>query len=138
MSSPDTVVWANKGALAEQFAGQQLRTIMPAYEDPRLFYWQRTEGRQAEIDSLVQRGNRILPIEVKFGSSGSMKSLHAFMRQKQLQYAIRLDTNPPSVQDIMMKTTTGEPVSYRLMSLPLYMAESIPAGMGNLIHRAPD
>jgi hypothetical protein len=44
------VVWANKGMLAEQFVGQQLRTIMPAYEDPRLFYWKRIEGRQAEID----------------------------------------------------------------------------------------
>lgn len=129
LGRPDPVVWANKGALAEQFVGQQLRTITPAYEDPRLYYWQRTEGRQAEIDYLIQVGATILPIEVKAGTAGSMKSLHAFMHQKRLRYAIRLDTNPPSVQDIKVKTTTGEPVAYRLLSLPLYMTESIPTGV---------
>jgi len=129
----DQVVWANKGALAEQFVGQQLRCITPAFEDPRLFYWQRTGGHQAEIDYLIQHGNRILPIEVKAGSSGAMKSLHAFMYQKKLRHAVRLDTNPPSVQDIGVKTTTGDPVSYRLLSLPLYMTESIPTGIERLL-----
>ena len=138
LREPELLVWANKGALAEQFVGQQLRCITPVYEDPRLFYWQRTEGRQAEIDYLIQLGNSILPIEVKAGNSGSMKSLHAFMQQKKLSHAIRLDTNPPSVQDIVVRTTTGEPVSYRLLSLPLYMTESITAGMQNLFNNPAD
>jgi len=123
------VIWVNKGGLAEQFVGQQLRCISPAFEDPRLFYWQRTEGRQGEIDFVIQEGNRIVPIEVKAGSSGSMKSLHSFMLQKKLGIAIRLDTNPPSIQDLVIKTTTGEPVAYTLISLPLYMVESIPTAL---------
>ena len=59
----------------------------------------------------------------------SMKSLHAFMADKGLEWAIRLDINPPSVQLVECKTTTGEPVSYQLISLPLYMVESIPAAL---------
>ena len=56
-----------------------------------------------------------------------MKSLHAFMHQKKLPRALRLDTNPPSAQDLDVKTTTSQPVKYHLMSLPLYMVASIPA-----------
>ncbi len=133
LRSLDQAVWANKGALAEQFVGQQLRCITPAFEDPRLFYWQRTDGHQAEIDYIIQKGNLIIPIEVKAGKSGAMKSLHAFMYQKKLRHAIRLDTNQPSVQVIGVKTTTGDTVSYNLLSLPLYMTESIPTGIEHLI-----
>jgi hypothetical protein len=58
-----------------------------------------------------------------------MKSLHAFMHAKQLHHALRLDINPPSVQNLATQTTTGETVKYRLLSLPLYMVESIPAAL---------
>ena len=123
----DNVAWANKGGLAEQFVGQHLRCLSRSFEDPRLFYWQRVAGRQGEIDYIIQRGSQIVPVEVKAGSAGAMKSLHAFMHQKKLPRALRLDTNPPSAQDLDVKTTTSQPVKYHLMSLPLYMVESIPA-----------
>ena len=122
----DQTVWANRGGLAEQFVGQHLRCLFPAWDEPRLFYWQRTGGRQGEIDYVLQHGRHIIPVEVKAGSGGAMKSLHAFMHNKQLRLAARLDTNPPSTQEVNVKTTAGEPVSYRLVSLPLYMAEALP------------
>jgi len=125
----DQAVWANKGGMAEQFVGQHLRCLFKPWEEPRLFYWQRTGGRQGELDFIFQHGPRIIPIEVKAGSAGSMKSLHAFMRNKQLPLAIRLDTNPPSVQDLDVRTTTGEQARYRLVSLPLYMVETLPSAI---------
>ena len=123
----NAVVWANKGGVAEQFVGQHLRCLSQAYEDPRLFYWQRTEGRQGEIDYIIQHGSHVIPVEVKAGKAGAMKSLHAFMHGKQLSCALRLDANAPSSQEVDVQTTTGDPVMYRLLSLPLYMVESIPA-----------
>jgi predicted AAA+ superfamily ATPase len=125
----ETVVWANKGGIAEQVVGQHLRCLSQGSEDPGLFYWQRTEGRQAEIDYVIQHGSHIIPVEVKAGKAGSMKSLHAFMQAKQLGCAVRLDINPPSSQVVDVKTTTAESVKYRLISLPLYMVESIPAAI---------
>jgi hypothetical protein len=62
-----------------------------------------------------------------------MKSLHAFMHAKQLPLAVRFDTNPPSMQDMDVRTTTGEVVQYRLLSLPLYMVESLPAAVQRVI-----
>lgn len=129
----DQVVWANKGALAEQFVGQHLRCIPREFEEPRLFYWQRTGGRQGEVDYIIQHGRYIVPIEVKAGAAGMMKSLHAFMYARGFEVAVRFDTNPPSVQKLNVRTTTGESVQYRLLSLPIYMTESLPAGLDRLV-----
>lgn len=129
----DKVVWANKGGLAEQFVGQHLRCLFHAWDAARLFYWQRTGGGQGEIDYVLQHGPNIVPVEVKAGSAGAMKSLHSFMQSKKLSLAVRLDTNPPSTQDMRVRTTTGEEANYRLLSLPLYMTESIPAGIDRCI-----
>ena len=110
---------------AEQFVGQHLRCLFRPFEEPRLFYWQRTEGRQGEIDYLLESGGKVLPVEVKSGSEGSMKSLHQFMHDKKLSLAVRVDANNLSKSDLDLKTTTGQPVQYTLLSIPLYLAERI-------------
>ena len=63
----------------------------------------------------------VIPIELKAGAAGSMKSLHQFMYDKNLRYAIRIDDNPPSTMEMNVKTTQGNAVSYFLLSIPLYM-----------------
>ena len=125
----DSMLLSNRGGLAEQFVGQQLRAAQTPAMDPQLFYWQRTGGRQGEIDYILQHGNHIVPVEVKSGAAGSMKSLHQFMAEKKLEMAVRLDANPPSVEEMSVKTTQGQSVKYRLLSLPLYLA-------GNVTHFA--
>jgi len=119
------IIFSNKGGLAEQFVGQQLRAAQSPLEEPRLFYWQTIGGRQGEIDYIIQHGNRIVPIEVKSGATGSMKSLHQFMAQKDLDFAVRCNINHPSLENINVKTTLGQPVSYRLLSIPLYLTERL-------------
>jgi hypothetical protein len=46
-----------------------------------------------------------------------------------LKLAVRLDTSPPSSQDMAVRTTTGKPAEYGLLSLPLYMVESLPTAV---------
>jgi len=121
----DNMLLSNRGGLAEQFVGQQLRAAQTPAMDPRLFYWQRTGGRQGEIDYILQHGADIVPVEVKSGAAGSMKSLHQFMAEKSLKMAVRLDANPPSAKEMSVKTTQGRLVKYRLLSLPLYLAGNI-------------
>ena len=58
-----------------------------------------------------------------------MKSLHQFVGEKNVPLAIRLDTNPPSMQRVQTTIRTGSEtkmVSYDLISLPLYLVERIP------------
>ena len=114
---------AIRGQLAEQLVGQALLLGGdPSGDGPRLFYWQREGGRPGEIDFLVQAAGRIVPIELKSGSSGAMKSLHQFMFDKKLRFAVRLDDNPPSLAEIDVATTQADAVRYRLLCLPLYLA----------------
>ncbi|MFT7671352.1 MAG: putative AAA+ superfamily ATPase [Planctomycetota bacterium] len=111
-----------RGKLTEQLAGQQLRNPSPSLGDePILHYWQRSGGRPGEIDFLIEIDQVIVPVELKAGASGSMKSLHQFMHDKQLELAVRIDTNPPSVMDAEVRTTQGDQATYRLLSLPGYM-----------------
>lgn len=123
-SNFEEALWSNKGALAEQAVGMLMKTgISP--QKSELFYWQQLGTSNAEIDYLLQDGATIVPVEVKAGKSGSMKSLHQFMYSKKLTRAIRFDSNAPSVQEVSVKTQKGESVNYTLYSYPLYMAELV-------------
>ncbi|MBF0199289.1 MAG: ATP-binding protein [Planctomycetes bacterium] len=117
----------NEGPLAEQFIGQHL--FWEYHSQPELYYWARESRKSnADLDYIVNMGGRILPIEVKAGVSGTLKSLHQFMYEKNGIYALRFDLNPPSIQTIatVIKTATGTAeVSYKLVSLPLYAVEKI-------------
>jgi predicted AAA+ superfamily ATPase len=117
--------FSNKGGLAEQFVGQQLRAAQGAKMDPQLFYWQRTGGRLGEIDYVLQHGNTIIPVEVKSGATGAMKSLHQFMAEKGLSLAVRVNAKPLSLEKVRLKTTLGWPVTYRLLSIPFYLSEHL-------------
>jgi predicted AAA+ superfamily ATPase len=111
-----------RGQLADQLAGQQLRLAgSPAGDGPDLFFWKREGGRAGEIDYVAQIEGRVVPIELKSGAAGSMKSLHQFMFDKGLELAVRSDVNPPSLQDVQVRTTRGDEVSYQLLNLPLYL-----------------
>ena len=52
------------------------------------------------------------------------------MLEKRLDLAVRCDANPPGLADVAVKTTQGDPVSYRLLSLPLYLLWLLPEAIG--------
>ncbi len=117
----------NQGGLAEQLAGQLLRCINPEYIDPELYYWLRFEkNANAEVDYLIQHQHQVLPIEVKAGATGTLKSLHLFMQLKQAPYAVRLNMDKPSVTHVENKTHAGAVANYQLYSLPLYLTGQLP------------
>ena len=80
----------NKGPMAEMLAGLELlhyRTPNLQYE---MFYWQRqAKNATAEVDYVLPNETQILPVEVKAGVQGGMKSLWAYMRERKLTQAIR-------------------------------------------------
>lgn len=111
-----------RGGLAEQIAAQQLHLVSGTFtREGQLFHWRREGGRSGEIDYLLELHGIILPVEVKSGAAGAMKSLHQFMHDKQLPLAIRLDRNPPSLQVMAVSTTQGQAVRYALLNLPHYL-----------------
>ena len=124
----------NAGAVAEQFVGQHLQHLLADRPNRELTYWLR-EGRanNAEVDYVAEFGGRIVPIEVKANRAGAMKSLHQFVAEKNVDLAVRFDAQPPSLQIVEAGIPGGtgangaRRVRYRLLSLPLYLAERLPA-----------
>ena len=51
------------------------------------------------------------------------------MAEKKLDSAVRCNISPASVEEIGVKTTQGAAVGYRLLSIPLYLAERLPEVM---------
>ncbi|MCG6923145.1 MAG: AAA family ATPase [Acidobacteriota bacterium] len=126
-----------RGQLTDQLAGQQLRLIDSGTGDgPELFFWKREGGRPGEVDYVAQIEGRVVPVELKAGAAGSMKSLHQFMFDKHLVLAVRSDTNPPSMQDIQMRTTRGDDVRYRLIGVPLYLFWNLPVVVADTLSRS--
>jgi uncharacterized protein len=125
----ENLVTANEGTLAEQFVGQELLAQNPPWLDPQLYYWSREEkSSNAEIDFVFQHNNQIYPVEVKAGKTGTLKSMHLYLYEKQLKTGIRFNMDLPTIGNfnsrINMPNKNAE-LSWRLLSLPLYMVSEL-------------
>jgi predicted AAA+ superfamily ATPase len=122
LNSVAELTLVNNGGIAEQFVGQQLRTLFPPFAPPSLNYWQRTEtNTNAEIDYVIQHKNLIVPLEVKAGKTGTLKSLHQFMQRKKKSLAVRVNSDYPTLAPVQVKIPEGPPLKYTLLSLPFYL-----------------
>ena len=115
---------------AEQFVGQHLQHLYADRLNRQLTYWLR-EGRanNAEVDYVVDFSGHIVPIEVKAGRTGTLKSLHQFVAEKHVPMAVRFHAEQPDVQTITAQASGKrgpQPVRYQLLSLPLYLVERLP------------
>jgi predicted AAA+ superfamily ATPase len=70
----------NKGQVTEMETGLELLKYNTPAMRHNLYYWQNIKrGALAEVDYVIGYNMKILPIEVKSGTSGSMKSLFKMM-----------------------------------------------------------
>ena len=126
MINVDQLRLINEGGIAEQLVGQLLRVVAPKFLEPKLYYWVREKiGAEAEIDYLLQFNTQIIPVEVKSGSTGTLRSLHVFMQERGLTKAIRFNADYPSVVAVNVKNNAGQAIEYTLLSLPMYLTEQV-------------
>lgn len=130
---------AQRGAMAEQFVGQELLGSGVVGSVEELVYWLR-EGRSgnAEVDYVIAAGGRVIPIEVKSGETGSRKSLFVFAQSHGSKRALRLDLGTPSQQRVRHAVAGGSrsDTEIELTSLPLYATGQIARILGEM--RLPD
>jgi len=119
----------NKGGLAEQLVGQELLCLPPYFIENDIYYWVREKrNAEAEIDYVVQLDNKIIPIEVKAGKTGTLKSLQIFVTEKKLKKAIRINADIPSVVQVQtsVRLNNGmEEIDFQLISIPLYLVQEL-------------
>jgi hypothetical protein len=104
----------NRRQMAEAFIGQELICYATPENKAELHFWKRKEkNSSAEVDYLIQRGEQIIPIEVKSGHGSTLKSLNIF-----------LDTHHKS-QTAVRFSTLNYSLFNKLDSRPLYAAVSL-------------
>lgn len=116
----------NKGTVAEQFVGQQLLSAQAPHRPPELFYWCREKpSSSAEVDYLLEAQGQVIPVEVKAGKAGKLRSLQVMVKEKGLLRAVRFFTGRPSLSKETRGTALGT-VEYQLISLPHYLVQQTP------------
>lgn len=77
-----SVMQINAGAVAEQYAGQELLACADPYAEPGLCFWAReARGSKAEVDYVIEVDGMPVPVEVKAGARGSLKSMRLFLEE---------------------------------------------------------
>ena len=96
-----------KGALAEQYVCQQLKTL----DDINIYYYTNDRG-SCEIDFVVDTGEHIVPVEVKAEANLKAKSLKVYHEKFNPEISVRTSMADYKKDDW-------------LTNLPLYMIEQI-------------
>lgn len=114
---------SNHGPVCEQFVGQHLLQSGAEYEEPAAYCWIRESANsQAEVDYVIQLGTKVVPVEVKGGTTGSMKGLHLYLNEKHVDFALRFNADKPSyLANAHAKDVLKRDCEFRFLSLPLYM-----------------
>ena len=66
----------------------------------------------AEVDYVINVEADIVPVEVKAGETGKLKSLRLFMKEKKAKLGVRISQEPLSYHD-------------NILSIPFYMIENL-------------
>ena len=110
-----------RGKIAEHIIGQELLSKDTSPESNLVFWVREKRQSSAEIDYLVNYKGKIIPVEIKSGLSGRMRSLYAFMNSSKNNLAIRFYSGKYSVTD--GKTIEGK--KFRLLNLPFYLTSRL-------------
>lgn len=103
-----------QGKISEQITAQEI--ISQTYTSPSLRFWIREKGA-AEIDLLHLYKEFVIPIEIKSGKVGKLRSLNVFMETCNHPYAVRVYSGKSRIDRIHLPS--GK--IYYLYSIPYYL-----------------
>jgi len=110
-----------QGIVAEHIVGQELLAKDYNVLNSINFWIREKKTSTAEIDYLYKYKNYIIPIEVKSGATGKLKSLHLFMDLVEHKMAIRIYSGNLSIDKII----THQNKEFYLLNLPFYLISKI-------------
>lgn len=115
-----------QGKISEQVAAQEI--ISQTYLSPSLRFWIREKGA-AEIDFLYPFKEYVIPIEVKSGKAGKLRSLNLFMEKTNHPYAIRIYSGKSRIDQIQLPS--GK--IFYLYSIPYYLLPRLDEAINQFI-----
>lgn len=108
-----------RGNFSEQFIFQELLALQKQLPESLYFWTRETKNSHAEIDFCGAYNGSLVPIEVKYGPAGKLRSVGVFMEQAPHKIAVRFYNGLPSINH---NVHTGKGVPFTLINIPLYLA----------------
>lgn len=105
------------GTVIEHVVGQELLATNYLALSALNFWVREKSTSTAEVDYVVSYNGKLIPIEVKSGVAGKLKSLQLYMDESPAKIAIRFYAGTIDVRNI----TTQKGTKYKLLSLPYYL-----------------
>ncbi len=102
-----------QGRIAEQIVAQEI--VSQEYMRTKLHFWAREKG-EAEIDFLFPFKDLLIPVEVKSGVVGKLRSLFLFMEKCGHPYAVRVYSGENRIDQVQL--ASGK--KFYLHSIPFY------------------
>lgn len=111
----------NRGRLLQHLITQQIQSQFQSVNYKPAFWVREKANSNAEIDLVCQYDKYLIPVEIKAGSHGSLRSIHQFVERSNHRYAVRMLANKLLIEKV--RTPGGTP--YLLMNMPYYAATKI-------------
>ena len=125
----DNITDVYRGRIAEHITGQELLAKSNSVMNKLMFWVRDKKQSSAEIDYLFQHSGKLIPVEVKSGSIGKLRSLHLFMDNAPHSIAVRVYQGEYLAQQA--KTIAGK--EFTLLNLPFYMVHRIERELDKLM-----
>ncbi len=123
LTSNEDFIKINGGAIAEQFVAQELLNYQNCYIQPSLYYWVReAKSSSAEVDYVIPCHSKVLPIEVKSGKTGTLKSMHLYLKKANLSAGVKISQLP--FDDTLP-----------IISIPFYAIKKIPELISSYVYK---
>jgi uncharacterized protein len=110
-----------QGTLIEHLIGQEILSFQYNALSALHFWVREKKESTAEVDYLFQYDGLVIPIEVKAGKEGTLKSLHSYMDIAPHKMAIRFYAGVLKITDAI--TQNGK--QYQILNLPYYLGSQI-------------
>jgi len=107
------------GQISEQIVGQSLLSQSISKKVALTYWYREKKGSISEIDFLISSHDRLIPIEVKSGKAGTLKSLHTFIDESRNTFAVRIYSGIMGIEKIQ----TPNRKQFNLLSLPFYLLD---------------
>jgi hypothetical protein len=111
-----------KGAIIPHLITQELISIFTTVNKIPNFWIRDKKQSSSEVDLVYAIQDKVIPIEIKSGKVGTLRSLHQFIERTNHPYAVRIYAGEFMINET--RTPGGTP--YLLMNLPYFLGSKIP------------
>jgi len=112
-----------RGRIVQHGVYQELIAQYDDVEYKPSFWVRESSSANAELDVVLSHKGMLIPVEIKSGKQGRLRSMHQFVERTQARFAIRFYAGDFSIESAV--TPSG--ISYTLINIPYYLVTKLEA-----------